>query len=130
MTGDRARKAPDLADMLAGDAASSPGEERPAFVHFERCGREFVVDAALVEAIVRVPAITPLPYPAAGVAGVAPVRGRIRIVVCVAGEPAVEAARLVVLNGEDQLALAADRVVGVRGDSGAGEMVDPDALVT
>lgn len=129
MTGDRTRRAPDLADMLAGDAESSPGEERGAFVHFERCGRQFVVDAASVEAIVKMPAITPLPYPPEGVAGVAPVRGRIRIVVCVAGEPGADAARLVVLNGEDQLALAADRVIGVRGDRGAAELVTPDALL-
>ncbi|HQR37899.1 MAG TPA: chemotaxis protein CheW [Blastocatellia bacterium] len=122
-------RAPDLADMLGGETPDATAEDAPSFLSFERCGRSFAVDAHVVEAIVKTPPVTSIPYPPPSVAGVAPVRGRVRIVICPANEPDTPSARLVLLSGDGQLALAADRVAGIVADPANADTLNPEDLI-
>ena len=70
-----------------------------------------------------------LEHPQGPVAGVAPVRGRVRIVICPANEPDTPSARLVLLSGDGQLALAADRVAGIVADPANADTLDPEGLI-
>lgn len=104
-------------------------EESPAVLVFEAGGRRYGLDASGVEAVVACRAIAPLPYPPQGVVGVAAVRGRMRLVVDL-GTVKERATRLVVLHGDAQLAILAERVAGVVTAPADGvEMLDVDALV-
>ena len=78
------------------------------------CGSElFAIDAADVDAVVEAGVTVPLPYPPAGVAGIASVRGSMRLVVCLGPEAPAERGRLLALSCDRNLAIFADRVIGV-----------------
>lgn len=98
--------------MLAGAAEPPDGEAAHAVLVFEAGGAAYGLDAASVEAVVASPPVARLPYPPRGAAGVASVRGRMRLVVDPGGSGEA-APRLIVLHGDSHLAVLADSVAGV-----------------
>jgi chemotaxis signal transduction protein len=117
-------------------AAHAPEEAEAtarALLVFEIAGAELAVDVSAVEAVTRATFIAPVPYGPPSVLGVASVRGRMRLVVDAGGERASAAVYLVLLHGDGQLALAVDRVIGVRRvDAGGAEtirVIDPETVV-
>jgi chemotaxis signal transduction protein len=125
-----------LETLLSGPGEPEPEDGSQALLIFEVAGAELAVDAARVEVITPARYVAPLPFAPAGVLGVASVRGRMRLVADAGGARPESGAYFVVLHGDGQLALLADRVLGVRrfapGDldaPGAPRLLDPDALV-
>ena len=104
-----------------------------ALLVFEIAGTELAVDASAVEAVTRATFVAPVPYGPPSVLGVASVRGRMRLVVDASGERTSTSTYFVLLHGDGQLALAADRVVGVRrveaGGAGTVLVLDPETIV-
>jgi chemotaxis signal transduction protein len=129
---DRARDRALIEAVLTGGAEPDADDGAPSALVFEAGGAERAVDASLVETITRAPYIARVPYAPAAVLGVASVRGRMRLVVDAGGATTESGAFLVVLKGDANLAILADRVLGVR-RAAPGEprvdLVDPDALV-
>jgi len=82
---------------------------------FEVGGAPYAMGVEHTEGVVDCPRITPLPNPPDGVAGIASVRGRMTVVMDlglgIVQEPAIR--RLILVKGEAQLGLLADRVEGV-----------------
>jgi chemotaxis signal transduction protein len=114
--------------------ASEPDDGATPLLVFEVAGTELAVDASEVEAVTRAAHIAPVPFGPPAVLGIASVRGRMRIVLDAGGARPETAAFLLVLHGDGQLALLADRVTGVRrvplGDAPPCPLVDLDALLT
>lgn len=82
---------------------------------FEVDGAPYAIGVEHTEGVVDCPRITPLPNPPDGVAGIASVRGRMTIVMgpgVNVGEQPVSR-RLILVKGDAQLGLLADRVEGV-----------------
>jgi chemotaxis signal transduction protein len=132
--GERSRSL--LETLLSGAAEPEPDDGSRALLLFEVAGAELAVDAALVEVITPARYVAPLPFAPAGVIGVASVRGRMRLVADAGGARPESGAYFVVLHGDGQLALLADRVLGVRrfaaGDldaPGAPRLVDATTLI-
>jgi purine-binding chemotaxis protein CheW len=82
---------------------------------FEVGGARFAIGVENTEGVVDCPRITPLPGPPDGVAGLASVRGRMTVVMDLSPEASHEPAkrRLILVKGDAQLGLLADRVEGV-----------------
>lgn len=82
---------------------------------FEVGGAPYAMGVEHTEGVVDCPRITPLPNPPDGVAGITSVRGRMTVVMDlglkVSQEPAGR--RLILVKGDAQLGLLADRVEGV-----------------
>jgi len=78
-------------------------------------GSPYAIGVEHTEGVVDCPRITPVPNPPDGVSGVASVRGRMTVVMDLGSNGGSEAARqrLILLKGEAQLGLLADRVEGV-----------------
>jgi chemotaxis signal transduction protein len=82
---------------------------------FEVGGASYAIGVEHTEGVVDCPRITPLPSPPDGVAGIASVRGRMTVVMDLGlkmaeGQPR---RRLILVKGDAQLGLLADRVEGV-----------------
>jgi chemotaxis signal transduction protein len=79
-------------------------------------GAAYAIGVEHTEGVVDCPRITPVPNPPDGVSGVASVRGRMTVVMDLGSNGSSEPARqrLILIKGEAQLGLLADRVEGVR----------------
>jgi chemotaxis signal transduction protein len=75
----------------------------------------YAVGVEHTEGVVDCPRITPLPNPPDGVSGIASVRGRMTVIMDLGSNGAPESTRqrLILIKGEAQLGLLADRVAGV-----------------
>jgi chemotaxis signal transduction protein len=105
-----------LAAMLSGSVESIEPEGTRHMLLFEAGGTLYALDAASVEVIAPRLPVTPLPFAPGGVLGVASVRGRMRLVVDPLGGAGVRResfTKLIALYGDAQLAVIADRVVGL-----------------
>jgi chemotaxis signal transduction protein len=114
-----------LATLLAARDAAARGQEARTFLVFEAGGTLYAVDVSSVEIVVGSRFVAPVPTGPPELLGVASVHGRMRLVVDLARPvPRSDGAKwwLVVLHGDGQLALVADRVVGL-------EPADPDGRV-
>ncbi|HKP87538.1 MAG TPA: chemotaxis protein CheW [Blastocatellia bacterium] len=82
---------------------------------FEIGGRSFAIGVENTEGVVDCPRISPLPSPPEGLEGVASVRGRMTLVMDLSlkANPAIGKWRLILIKGETQLGLLAERVEGV-----------------
>jgi chemotaxis signal transduction protein len=78
-------------------------------------GARYAIGVEHTDGVVDCPRITPLPNPPDGVAGIASVRGRMTVVMDLGLKPVREQVRqrLILLKGDAQLGLLADRVEGV-----------------
>lgn len=95
-----------------------PREGKPELVSvlmFEVGGAPYAMGVEHTEGVVDCPRITPLPNPPDGVAGIASVRGRMTVVMDLGEKGRQEPAsrRLILVKGDAQLGLLADRVEGV-----------------
>jgi purine-binding chemotaxis protein CheW len=115
-----------LEAILSGAAEPEPDDGSRAFLVFEVAGAPLAVVAARVEAVTPAPYVARVPYAPSSVLGVASVRGRMRIVVDAGGARPESGAYLVVLHGDEHLAVLADRVLGVR-RLAARDLEGPDA---
>jgi chemotaxis signal transduction protein len=82
---------------------------------FQIDGASYAIGVEHTEGVVDCPRITPVPNPPDGVSGVTSVRGRMTVVMDLGTNGSSEPARqrLILLKGEAQLGLLADRVEGV-----------------
>lgn len=94
------------------------GDEKNQFVSvlmFEVGGSAYGIGVENTEGVVDCPRITPLPRPPDGVAGLASVHGRMTIVMNLGSKANEEPIkqRLILVKGNAQLGLMADRIEGV-----------------
>jgi len=82
---------------------------------FEVGGTPYAIGVELTEGVVDCPKITPLPSPPEGIVGVASVRGRMTVVMDLGSKTREQnpRRRLILVKGDAQLGLVADRVDGV-----------------
>ncbi|MBI3651521.1 MAG: chemotaxis protein CheW [Acidobacteria bacterium] len=77
----------------------------------------FAVSVETIEGVVDCPKLAPLPFPPEGIIGVASVRGRMTLVMNLSASnsssQSVNRQRLVLLKGESQMGLLADRIEDV-----------------
>jgi chemotaxis signal transduction protein len=107
-------------------SASEPDPDAPdvaSVLLFEIGGKAFAIGVENTEGVVDCPRISPLPSPPDGLAGVASVRGRMTLVMDLSLKANLAAGkrRLILIKGEAQLGLLAERVEGV-------VALDPDKL--
>ncbi|HKY04484.1 MAG TPA: chemotaxis protein CheW [Blastocatellia bacterium] len=98
------------------DDSKADGDLESVLV-FEIDGQLYSIAVENTEGVVHCPRISPLPSPPDGIVGVASVRGRITVVVDLSmkSNPKPSKQRLILLKGEAQLGLLADRLEGVVG---------------
>jgi len=95
-------------------------------------GAEFGLPADRVREVLRPPRLTRVPFPPAGVRGVAQVRGTVLAVVDLGARlgvgPVAPPGRLVVVwgRGREAVGLLVDRVVGLVEEEGGGDELPPD----
>jgi len=99
-------------------AAPDPGDGKADVVSvlmFEVGGAQYAIGVEHTEGVVDCPRVTPLPSPPDGVAGLASVRGRMTVVMNLSAKTPGEAVKqhLILVRGDAQLGLLADRVEGV-----------------
>jgi chemotaxis signal transduction protein len=88
--------------------------EQLSFLVFDIGEECFALAVENIEGVVDCSRITPLPSPPDGIVGVTSVRGRMTLVMNLsASHPPGTRQRLVLLKGESQLGLLADRIEGV-----------------
>ena len=97
---------------------SEPADDRidvASVLLFEIGGKAFAIGVENTEGVVDCPRISPLPSPPDGLAGVASVRGRMTLVMDLSlkANQNVGKRRLILIKGEAQLGLLAERVEGV-----------------
>ena len=82
---------------------------------FQIGGAAYSIGVEHTEGVVDCPRITPVPNPPDGVSGIASVRGRMTVVMNLGSNGSAEHARqrLILIKGDAQLGLLADRVEGV-----------------
>ena len=82
---------------------------------FEVGGASYAIGVEHTEGVVDCPNITPLPGPPDGVAGITSVRGRMTVVMDLGPKTSEQPSgrRLILLKGDAQVGLLADRVEGV-----------------
>ena len=82
---------------------------------FEVGGASYAIEVEHTEGVVDCPRITPLPSPPDGVAGITSVRGRMTVVMDLGPKVSEQQLRrrLILVKGDAQLGLLADRVDGV-----------------
>ncbi|MGA9772572.1 MAG: chemotaxis protein CheW [Blastocatellia bacterium] len=98
--------------------SAEPADDRidvASVLLFEIGGKPFAIGVENTEGVVDCPRISPLPSPPNGLAGVASVRGRMTLVMDLSLKANQNAGkwRLILLKGEAQLGLLAERVEGV-----------------
>ena len=96
-------------------APQSLATEGVSVLLFEIGGEGFAIGVEQTDGVVDCPRITPLPDAPDGVIGVASVRGRMTMVMdfSLHASPGESKQRLILLKGESQLGLLAERVEGV-----------------
>jgi chemotaxis signal transduction protein len=96
---------------LDSDADEKDGYQVSMLV-FDTGNETYAIAVENVEGIVDCPRITPLPNPPDDIIGVASVRGRMTLVMCLNGNsiPGESRQRLILLKGDAQLGLFADRI--------------------
>lgn len=102
-----------LETLLAATESGDRDEAADSLLLFECDGSAFAIAASAVESIEEVSVIAPLPYPPASVVGVASVRGSMRLVVRLGRSAPTGRGRLVALSSDRNIAVYADRVIGV-----------------
>lgn len=102
-----------LEALLAATDAGAVAESGLSLLLFECGGSVYGVEASAVESIDEAGVIAPLPYPLATVDGVASVRGSMRLVVRLGSPTSTGRGRLVALSSDRNIAIHADRVIGV-----------------
>jgi purine-binding chemotaxis protein CheW len=92
--------------------AAETAAEQFSFLVFEINGETFAISVEQIEGIVDAPRITPLPNPPDGVIGVGSVRGRMTLAVSLSTVEGLSRhkQRLILLKGDAQLGLLADRI--------------------
>jgi hypothetical protein len=108
--------------LAAGDDPHGAGAEGTRLV-FEAGDDLYAIDASAVEIVVGSRFVAPVPAGPRELLGVVSVHGRMRLAVDVArAAPRPQGSKwwLVVLHGEAQLAVVADRIVGLYETSGGG----------
>lgn len=110
-----------LGMVLPLELASADSEkdkvEVTSVLMFEVGGAAYAIGVEQTEGVVDCPRITPLPSAPEGVAGLTSVRGRMTVVIDL-GSNSVEQnikRRLILVKGDSQLGLVADRIEGVVG---------------
>lgn len=98
---------------------------------FETNRKRFAIGIEHTEGVVDCPGVSPLPSAPDGIIGVASVRGRMTLVMDLGGganQQGLQGSkrRLILLRGEAQIGLLADRVEGVSA-AGPGKMIKPRA---
>jgi len=101
--------------VLPGTQVASDTPDVASVLLFEIGGKAFAIGVENTEGVVDCPRISPLPSPPEGLEGVASVRGRMTLVVDLSlkANPAIGKWRLILIKGEMQLGLLAERVEGV-----------------
>lgn len=115
-----------LEALLAAAESGAPAGDERSLLLFECGGVVYGVEASSVEAIDEAGVIAPLPYPLESVIGVASVRGSMRLVVRFGPQQSAGRGRLVALSTDRNVAIHADRVLGVvttRFDDAAGDPI-------
>src|SRR5262245_33969464 len=107
-----------LGMVLPLELASADSEkdkvEVTSVLMFEVGGAAYAIGVEQTEGVVDCPRITPLPNAPEGVAGLTSIRGRMTVVMDLAGvSPEPARRRLILVKGDAQLGLLADRVEGV-----------------
>lgn len=102
-----------LQALLAATGAGSPDDAGSSLLLFECGSSVYGVEASAVEAIDEAGVIAPLPHPLGSVVGVASVRGSMRLVVRLGSPSPTGRGRLVALSSDRNIAILADRVIGV-----------------
>lgn len=102
-----------LEALLAATGAGAVDGPGSSLLLFESGGSVYGVEASAVEAIDEAGVIAPLPHPPATVDGVASVRGSMRLVVRLGSPSSTGRGRLVALSSDRNVAIRADRVIGV-----------------
>jgi chemotaxis signal transduction protein len=100
------------------ESAQTPRESKQELVSvlmFEVGGAPYAIGVEHTEGVVDCPRITPLPNPPDGVSGIASVRGRMTVVMDLGLKTSEQpvSRRLILVKGDAQLGLLADRVEGV-----------------
>lgn len=109
----RSQPSVSLETLLAATEAGGSDDAGLSLLLFE-CGSDvYGVEASAVEAIDEAGVIAPLPHPLGSVAGVASVRGSMRLVVRLGSPSPTGRGRLVALSSDRNIAIHADRVIGV-----------------
>jgi len=98
-----------------GSAEADEKTELVSVLVFQIGGAAYSIGVEHTEGVVDCPRITPVPNPPDGVSGIASVRGRMTVVMNLGSNGSTEAARqrLILIKGDAQLGLLADRVEGV-----------------
>jgi len=98
-----------------GQEQSDAKAELISVLMFEIGGSPYAIGVEHTEGVVDCPRVTPLPSPPDGVAGLASVRGRMTVVMDLGQKAGPEPTRrrLILVRGDAQLGLLADRVAGV-----------------
>ena len=100
------------------ELGQGPGDDRNEHLSvlvFEVGGASYAVGVEFTEGVVDCPRIAPLPSPPDGVAGIVSVRGRMTVVMDLGPKINEQPSRrrLILVKGEAQLGLLADRIEGV-----------------
>lgn len=101
--------------LQLGDDSADGKQDIVSVLLFEVGDSSYAIGVEHTEGVVDCPRITPLPSPPDGVAGITSVRGRMTVVMDLGpkmNEPP-SGRRLILLKGDAQLGLLADRVQGV-----------------
>src|ERR1044072_1687290 len=99
--------------MKIGDGKAGEGNsEQLSFLVFEINAESFAISVEQIDGIVDAPRITPLPNPPEGISGVASVRGRMTLTMSFSVTEVTNRnkQRLILLKGDSQLGLLADRI--------------------
>ncbi|HKA18339.1 MAG TPA: chemotaxis protein CheW [Blastocatellia bacterium] len=102
--------------MEFGSAEVDEKNELVSVLVFQIGGAAYSIGVEHTEGVVDCPRITPVPNPPDGVSGIASVRGRMTVVMNLGSNGSTEhpRQRLILIKGDAQLGLLADRVEGVR----------------
>jgi chemotaxis signal transduction protein len=100
---------------LGADDAVEGKSDLVSVLSFEIGDESYAIGVENTEGVVDCPKLTPLPGAPVGVAGLASVRGRMTVVMDLglSASPETEKQRLILVRGDAQLGLLADRVEGV-----------------
>jgi chemotaxis signal transduction protein len=101
-------------DLAAADARLE-SDGAVSLLLFETNRKRFAIGVEYTEGVVDCPSVSPLPSSPDGIIGVASVRGRMTLVMNLGGAATQQGfkRRLILLRGEAQLGLLADRVEGI-----------------
>lgn len=106
----RSKRSRDLRGGLIGLRAEEASADSASLLLFSVGASQFAVRVEDTEGVVECPPISPLPYPPQRIIGVAGVKGRMTLVVDLSsGSSQQQRRRLILVKGDAQLGLLADR---------------------